>query len=57
MTKKQGWTCHFHDAAVTLKSVEYSSEVLIRVSQFIDELLVSLYKQKAFYNIKTKEDW
>ncbi|MEM4259701.1 MAG: DNA polymerase II large subunit [Candidatus Woesearchaeota archaeon] len=30
--------------------------VLFRTTKFIDDLLVSLYKSKPFYNIKTKED-
>ncbi|MBR9690997.1 DNA polymerase II large subunit [Candidatus Woesearchaeota archaeon] len=35
---------------------EYASSVLIRVCQFIDELLVRLYGGKEYYNVKTRED-
>lgn len=35
---------------------EFSSEVLIRICQFIDDLLTILYNQKPFYNVKRKED-
>lgn len=35
---------------------EYSSAVLIRVCNFIDDELMILYGQKSFYNVKRKED-
>ncbi|MEM4366768.1 MAG: DNA polymerase II large subunit [Candidatus Anstonellales archaeon] len=35
---------------------EKAGEYFVRVSQFIDELLVYLYKEKPFYNLKKKED-
>lgn len=35
---------------------ETADECLINVSKFIDDELVSLYKQDKYYNIKTKED-
>ncbi len=35
---------------------ESSSKVLIRVTKFIDEILVKLYKVKAFYNCEKEED-
>lgn len=35
---------------------EGADEVLFRVSQFIDELLVKLYGQKPFYDFKSKKD-
>ena len=35
---------------------EPSDEVLFRVSKFIDELLIKLYKTKAHYNLNTKKD-
>jgi DNA polymerase II large subunit len=35
---------------------EGSDVVLVRTANFIDELLVTLYKQKKFYNVKTPKD-
>ena len=35
---------------------ESASTVLIKVTQFIDDLLVRFYDLKPFYNVKTKED-
>tara|TARA_Y100000310_G_scaffold332629_1_gene408581 strand:- start:2763 stop:4355 length:1593 start_codon:yes stop_codon:yes gene_type:complete len=35
---------------------ESSSKVLLRVTKFIDEILVNLYGKKAFYNCKKEED-
>ncbi len=35
---------------------EEIAEALVRVTQFIDELLVRFYKMKPFYNVKKKED-
>ncbi|MAG20211.1 DNA polymerase II large subunit [archaeon] len=35
---------------------EGSDKVFFRVSKFIDELLVRLYKEKSYYNLKKKED-
>ncbi len=35
---------------------EGSDKILLRASQFIDELLVKLYNQKPFYNAQTPED-
>jgi DNA polymerase II large subunit len=35
---------------------EGSDDVLFRIANFIDELLVSLYNEKPYYNLKTKED-
>ena len=35
---------------------EFSSAVLLRVCDFIDDLLVKLYKNKPFYNTRKKED-
>ena len=35
---------------------ESSSKVLLRVTQFIDEILVKLYEVEAFYNCKSEED-
>lgn len=35
---------------------ERADDVLFRTAQFIDEMLVRLYKEKPFYNIKTKEE-
>ncbi|MFC2135756.1 DNA polymerase II large subunit [Bacteroidota bacterium] len=35
---------------------EPSDEVLFRTTKFIDELLVGLYEQKPFYNLKSKEN-
>ena len=35
---------------------ELASEYIINSANFIDELLVKLYKQKPFYKFKTKED-
>jgi len=35
---------------------EKASEVLIRIANFVDDLLVTVYKVKTFYNVKTKED-
>jgi DNA polymerase II large subunit len=35
---------------------EKGDDVFIRISQFIDDLLVKFYKQKPFYNIKKRED-
>jgi DNA polymerase II large subunit len=35
---------------------EGADKVFFRVSKFIDELLVRLYKEKSFYNLKKKED-
>jgi DNA polymerase II large subunit len=35
---------------------ESSSKVFLRVAQFIDELLVKLYKIKPFYKVKNEED-
>ena len=35
---------------------EGCDEVLFRVSRFIDQLLVGMYKQKPFYNLKTKHE-
>lgn len=35
---------------------EGAADVLIRIAAFVDDLLVSLYGAKPFYNIKTKED-
>jgi DNA polymerase II large subunit len=35
---------------------EAADEVIFRIGNFVDELLVRLYKQKAYYNYKTKED-
>ncbi|MFH1589166.1 MAG: DNA polymerase II large subunit [archaeon] len=33
-----------------------ADDILFKTSKFIDELLVSLYKQKPFYNLKSKEE-
>ncbi|MEX0567600.1 MAG: DNA polymerase II large subunit, partial [Candidatus Njordarchaeota archaeon] len=35
---------------------EESADYLIRISKFIDELLVKVYKLKPYYNVKTRED-
>ena len=35
---------------------EKADDVFIRITQFIDELLVRFYKQDAFYNVKNRED-
>lgn len=35
---------------------EPSDEVLFRITKYIDELLVSLYGLKPYYNLETKED-
>ncbi len=35
---------------------EPADDVLIRISNFVDELLVNVYKLKPFYNFKTRED-
>lgn len=35
---------------------EKSDDVFIKVSKFIDELLVKFYGMKSYYNIKTRED-
>lgn len=35
---------------------EFASAVLIKVCQFIDELLIKLYKLRPFYNVKDKQD-
>lgn len=35
---------------------EKSNEVLYRISKFIDDSLVKIYKQKPYYNFKKKED-
>jgi DNA polymerase II large subunit len=35
---------------------EPASEVLFRIGQFVDELLVNFYGMKSFYNFKTKDD-
>ncbi len=35
---------------------EPADDVLFRVANFIDEMLVKLYGQKPFYNLKVKED-
>jgi len=35
---------------------ETCGDWLVRVSQFVDELLEKFYKQKKFYNARTKED-
>jgi len=34
---------------------EQSDKVLVKVASFIDELLIKLYKQKAYYNTKNKD--
>jgi len=39
-----------------ISSEEGADEILIKVSKFIDDCLIKLYKQKAFYNIDKKED-
>ncbi|MBW3012683.1 DNA polymerase II large subunit [Candidatus Woesearchaeota archaeon] len=37
--------------------IEYpADEVFLKVTKFIDELLVKLYKQPAYYNCKTRDD-
>ncbi|MEM4153035.1 MAG: DNA polymerase II large subunit [Candidatus Pacearchaeota archaeon] len=35
---------------------ERADEIFIRVSQFIDDLLVRFYKMEPFYNVKKRED-
>jgi len=35
---------------------EKGDDVFIRISKFIDDLLVKFYKLKPFYNVKTRED-
>ena len=35
---------------------EGADVVLLRITQFVDELLVTLYQEKPFYNCQTKED-
>ncbi|MFP4402976.1 MAG: DNA polymerase II large subunit [Candidatus Woesearchaeota archaeon] len=35
---------------------EPSNDVLFRITKYIDELLVSLYKQKPYYNLKNKNE-
>ncbi|MBN2881642.1 DNA polymerase II large subunit [Candidatus Woesearchaeota archaeon] len=35
---------------------ERADDVLFRVCNYIDEMLVKLYEQEPFYNLKTKED-
>ncbi len=35
---------------------EGADRIFVRVAQFIDELLVKLYKLKSFFNVKTSED-
>jgi len=35
---------------------EGADEILFRVANFIDDLLINLYKQKKFYSLKSKED-
>ena len=35
---------------------ESAEDVLLRVTKFVDELLVTLYNQKPFYNVKNKDD-
>ncbi|MEM4336989.1 MAG: DNA polymerase II large subunit [Candidatus Woesearchaeota archaeon] len=35
---------------------EKASDILLRVANFVDELLIKLYKMEPFYNAKKKED-
>jgi len=35
---------------------EQADLVIVRVAKFIDELLVKVYKQEAYYNVKTRDD-
>jgi len=35
---------------------EKADDVLFRIAEYIDELLIKLYEQKPYYNLKTKED-
>ena len=37
-------------------SSERAGDIFVRICNFIDELLVNLYKMKPFYNIRKKED-
>ena len=37
-------------------SSERAGDIFIRICNFIDELLVNLYKMKPFYNVRKKED-
>ncbi|MCX8169131.1 MAG: DNA polymerase II large subunit [Candidatus Methanomethylicia archaeon] len=41
-----------HDIIIPIEAAEY----LIKVSKFIDDLLVKYYRSKPFYNIKKKEE-
>jgi DNA polymerase II large subunit len=43
---------HHQDIILSQNGVEY----LIRVANFLDDLLINVYGLKAFYNIKTKEE-